>query len=51
MKYTPSTVRRKQTFESLVLQAASKSHNPPQVAGGFSSPRFRQGAILAEVLG
>lgn len=51
MEYTLSIAPRKQTFESLVLQAASKPHNPPQVAGGFSSPRFRQGALLAEVLG
>ena len=41
----------KPSFESLVLEAAAKPHSPPQVTGGFSSPRFRQVAILAEVLG
>ena len=51
MKYTPSTVRRKQSFESLILKCASKRHTAPEIAGGFSAPRFRQGGISAEVMG
>lgn len=52
MQYTRFTVRRKQSFESLVLKCAAKRHTAPEIPGGFALPRFRKGATLrAEVVG
>ena len=52
MEYTLRTVTGKQqAFEALVMRCAAKRHTAPEVAGGFSAPRFRQGGISAEVLG